>query len=86
MGPPTLRPPDTFETARLRLRRPRMEDAPAIYARYASDTDVTRYLPWRPHRERRGYPDVSLPFAERAMDSGSGARAPGLSRAGTTAG
>ena len=46
-----LCPPDTFETPRLRLRIPRMEDAPAIYARYASDPDVTRYLPWRPHKD-----------------------------------
>lgn len=51
MGPSRLGPPDTFETARLRLRQPLMEDAPAIYARYASDADVTRYLPWRPHRD-----------------------------------
>ena len=47
----TPRPPDTFETSRLRLRRPRMEDAPSIYARYASDPEVTRYLPWRPHKD-----------------------------------
>ena len=45
-----LRPPDTFETPRLRLRGPRMEDAPDIFARYASDPEVTRYLPWRPHK------------------------------------
>ena len=28
-----------------------MDDAPAIYARYASEPEVTRYLPWRPHRD-----------------------------------
>ena len=28
-----------------------MEDAPSIYERYASDPDVTRHLPWRPHRD-----------------------------------
>ena len=28
-----------------------MTDAPAIYARYASDPDVARYLPWRPHKD-----------------------------------
>ena len=28
-----------------------MEDAPSIYARYASDPDVTLYLPWRPHKD-----------------------------------
>ena len=51
MKSPTLCPPDSFETPRLRLREPRMTDAPAIYARYASDPDVTRYLPWRPHKD-----------------------------------
>ena len=71
MGPPTLRPPETFETARLRLRRPRMEDAPAIYARYASDSDVTRYLPWRPHTNVEGT-RTFLSRLLRAMDNGSG--------------
>ncbi len=47
----TLSPPNTFETARLRLRGPRMEDAADIFERYASDPEVTRYLPWRPHRD-----------------------------------
>lgn len=28
-----------------------MEDAPDIFERYASDPEVTRYLPWRPHRD-----------------------------------
>lgn len=28
-----------------------MEDAPDIFTRYASDPEVTRYLPWRPHRD-----------------------------------
>ena len=46
-----LYPPDIFETPRLRLRRPQMNDASSIYARYASDPEVTRYLPWRPHSD-----------------------------------
>ena len=49
MAPSILFPPDTFETSRLRLRRPLVEDATNIFARYASDPEVTRYLPWRPH-------------------------------------
>ncbi len=49
--PSVPRPPDSFETSRLRLRSPQMEDAPSIYSRYASDPEVTRYLPWRPHRD-----------------------------------
>lgn len=42
-----LRPPATFGTARLVARIPRVEDAPAVFAAYASDPEVTRYLSWR---------------------------------------
>ena len=45
-----LSPPPALETARLRLRPPRMEDAGEIFARYAQDAEVTRYLTWRPHK------------------------------------
>lgn len=41
------RPPTTFATARLVARIPRAEDAPAVFAAYASDPAVTRYLSWR---------------------------------------
>ena len=51
MNSPAPRPPETFQTARLRLRRPRMEDAPSIFSSYASDPDVALYLPWRPHKD-----------------------------------
>lgn len=44
-----LRPPPTFGTARLGARLPRVDDAPAIFATYASDPEVTRYLSWRPY-------------------------------------
>jgi RimJ/RimL family protein N-acetyltransferase len=43
-------PPDHFDTPRLRLRLPRRDDAPAIFAAYAQDAEVTRYLTWRPHK------------------------------------
>jgi ribosomal-protein-alanine N-acetyltransferase len=36
-------------TPRLLLRPPRVTDAEAIFARYASDRDVTRYLSWPRH-------------------------------------
>lgn len=39
-----------FETSRLRLRRPRAEDAQAIFDRYSSDPRVTRFLGWPTHR------------------------------------
>lgn len=42
-------PPETFETARLRLRRPTMADAPDIFE-YASDPEVTRYLNFTTHK------------------------------------
>ncbi len=41
------RPPDTFRTDRLLARRPRVEDAEAVFAAYASDPEVTRFLSWR---------------------------------------
>jgi [ribosomal protein S5]-alanine N-acetyltransferase len=44
-------PPESFRTARLLLRKPRLEDAPLIFAAYAQDPEVTRYLTFRPHRE-----------------------------------
>jgi [ribosomal protein S5]-alanine N-acetyltransferase len=41
------RPPALFATARLTGRMPRVDDGPAIFASYANDPDVTRYLSWR---------------------------------------
>jgi len=45
------RPPEKIQTARLRLTPPRREDAPAVFAAYASDPVATRYLTWRPYTE-----------------------------------
>lgn len=36
-------------TRRLRLRRPRLEDAEAAFESYASDAEITRYLTWNAH-------------------------------------
>jgi ribosomal-protein-alanine N-acetyltransferase len=44
------RAPATIETARLVLRRPAARDAAAVFARYASDPAVTRFLGWPTHR------------------------------------
>jgi len=44
-----VKAPDTIRTPRLVLRRPRPEDAEAIFARYASDPEVTRYVGWPVH-------------------------------------
>src|SRR5688500_5052952 len=44
-----MKMPEQMETKRLVLRMPRMDDAAAIFAGWAQDTEVTRYLTWRPH-------------------------------------
>jgi len=41
---------EIIETERLLLRRPRLSDEPAIFTRYASDPDVTRYMSFPTHR------------------------------------
>lgn len=45
-----MRAPESFETPRLRLRASRLEDAEAIFAEYAQDPDVSKYLIWKPHK------------------------------------
>jgi [ribosomal protein S5]-alanine N-acetyltransferase len=42
--------PDRLQTARLILRPIALGDAPAIFAGYAQDPEVVRYLSWRPHQ------------------------------------
>lgn len=42
--------PEIIQTDRLTLRRPTHHDAEAIFAGYAQDPEVVRYLMWRPHR------------------------------------
>ena len=41
--------PETLDTNRLRLRKPRAADAAGIFKAYAQDPDVARYMVWRPH-------------------------------------
>jgi ribosomal-protein-alanine N-acetyltransferase len=43
--------PEQFETKRLVLRKPRLDDARAIFEGWAQDQEVTRYLTWRPHEQ-----------------------------------
>lgn len=43
-------PPEKMETNRLFLRPPVVADASIIFAAYAQDPVVTRYLLWRPHQ------------------------------------
>jgi ribosomal-protein-alanine N-acetyltransferase len=44
-------PPESLSTERLLLRKPRVEDAPLIFANYARDPEVLRYLTFLPHRD-----------------------------------
>jgi|ERR1035437_2985593 RimJ/RimL family protein N-acetyltransferase len=46
-----MRPPETFSTPRLLARKPRASDAPAVFAAYASDPVVTRFLAWKAYSE-----------------------------------
>ena len=41
--------PEHIHTQRLTLRRPKFDDAEAIFENYASDTEVTKYLAWPRH-------------------------------------
>jgi ribosomal-protein-alanine N-acetyltransferase len=42
---------ESIETSRLRLRKPSLSDAEAIFKDYAQDEEVVRYLVWRTHRD-----------------------------------
>ena len=48
-----MNPPERFESERLILRKPRIEDTSAIFSSYAQDPEVTRYLTWKPHQNIR---------------------------------
>lgn len=56
--------PAGLTTSRLQLRPPTAQDAEAIFRTYAQDTEVTRYLIWRPH------PDIATTraFLERCAE------------------
>ena len=40
---------EIIETERLRIRKPEARDVAEIFARYASDPDVCRFLAWPMH-------------------------------------
>jgi len=44
-------PPERFETDHLVARKPRVSDAPAVFAAYATDPEVTRYMVFAPYIE-----------------------------------
>lgn len=51
MPTPNEPPPTELHTARLRLRRPTLADADAVFA-WASDPDVVAYVGWPRHHDR----------------------------------
>lgn len=58
-----MKPPEIFETPRLRLRLPEIEDAETIFKSYAQDLEVVKYLTWKPHKsvsETRGFLEYIL--------------------------
>jgi ribosomal-protein-alanine N-acetyltransferase len=58
---PTMTFPSRYETERLLLRWPVEANAEEIFARYASDPAVTRFLTWAPHASL----DNTLEFLQR---------------------
>ena len=60
--------PERLETDRLVLRRPAVADAGAIFARYASDPEVTKFPGW----PRRASVDETLAHPFKRCHSGLG--------------
>ena len=58
-------PPDELLTRRLRLRRPRLEDAEAAFESYASDAGITRYLTWTAHTS----PSQTREYFQQSIDA-----------------
>lgn len=80
---PVPRPPTTFATSRLAGRPPRADDAPAVFAAYANDPEVTRYLSWRAY-DRVEPLTAFLRECEAHWERGNGHLAWLLSLKGTT--
>ena len=62
-----MKPPEQIETERLILRKPRMDDAPAVFTGWVQDPEVTYFLTWRPH-ENIGQTESMLTRAIAAWD------------------
>ena len=59
----------TIETQRLILRRFIVEDAPAMYRNWASDSEVTKYLTWPTHSSVEISHQILLDWAGQYADS-----------------
>ena len=55
-----MKAPERFETDRLVLRKPRLDDADVVFSRYASDVEVSKYLAWHLHHS----PEVTRSFLD----------------------
>lgn len=55
---------ETIETERCILRKVSLDDAESIFAAYAQDDDVTRYLSWLPHQSIQD----TIDFVKRSLD------------------
>lgn len=60
-----ITPPTKIHTNRLLLRMPQPDDAKAIFAKYAQDPEVTKYLIWSPHKNI----EVTKEFVNQCIDS-----------------
>ena len=58
-------PPAELETARLLLRRPRLDDAQGAFDGYASDPEIGRYLTWSAHTN----PAQTREYFQQAIDA-----------------
>ena len=56
--------PEEIQTERLRLRGPSALDADAIFAAYAQDPVVCRYMIWQPHKDKA----LTHDFISRCID------------------
>lgn len=74
---------ETLTTDRLTLRRPQLRDAPAIFERYATDPEVTRFVLWAPHRSVAATEEF-LRACDDAWDLGIGHRGWVIEREGDT--
>lgn len=62
-----LAAPLEITTARLRLRKPRLEDAGPLFRAYTSDPDIGRLMTWRAHKAE----DETRAFLQRCLDEWS---------------
>ena len=65
-----MKPPELISTEHLILRKPRTEDAPAVFVGWVQDADVTYFLTWLP-RQNIGQTQSILRNAIAAWDGGT---------------